>query len=53
MKTPYLKKNEVCLLYTTFKPTSNQNKNTKVKKKYSILIILNIIKTQKKKKETK
>jgi hypothetical protein len=46
MKTPYLKKNEVCLLSTNFKPTSNQTKIQKLKRN-TLFILLNILKTNK------
>jgi hypothetical protein len=38
MKTPYLKKNEVCLLSTNFKPTSNQTKIQKLKRNTLFLL---------------
>jgi len=37
-KTPYLQKNEVCLLSPNFKPTSNQTKMQKVKRNTLFLL---------------
>jgi len=50
-KKPYLKKNEVLLLSPNFKPTSNQTKMQKLKKKHFLSIILNVRKPEKNKKK--